>query len=142
MIQVLVLAAAVARAGEAPNPTPVVHAASAPAYMIAGGKGVATLLHNAATGSSEAAIDLLSFQDGAAVPPHVHAESAEFLYVLEGRAEMTIAGQVVVIQKGDALRVPAGVEHSAKVIGSLQAVQVYVGPGPEQRFAQGTPVTR
>lgn len=133
---------ALALADSPPVPAPVVAAATAPAYTIAGGKGVATLLHNASTGSAEAALGLLSLQDGAAVPAHVHAESAEFLYVLEGRAEMTIAGTVVAITKGDALRIPAGVEHSAKVVGSLSAVQVYVGPGPEQRFTQGAPVSR
>jgi quercetin dioxygenase-like cupin family protein len=111
--------------------------ATAPTFRIAAGRGTATLLLDAAQGASEASMTRLSFQDGAQVPPHVHDASAELLYVLEGRVEMVVAGEAVVAQKGDAIRIPAGVEHSARVVGGLEAVQVYVGPGPEQRFTQG-----
>lgn len=117
---------------------PVVDGDTAPAFRIADGKGVATMLLE----SGEAALTRLDFEDGATVPPHVHETSAEILYVLEGRAEMTVAGEKVVVEKGDAVRIPAGVEHSAKVTGSLRAVQVYAGPGPEQRFKKGEALKR
>lgn len=116
---------------------PVADGDTAPTYTIAAGKGTATLLLGPSTGAPEAAVDLLVLADGAVVPPHVHDGSVEVLYIVEGRAEMVIAGEAVVAEKGDAVRIPAGVEHSAKVTGSLRAVQVYVGPGPEQRFTQG-----
>jgi quercetin dioxygenase-like cupin family protein len=116
---------------------PVVDGDTAPAWRIAANKGVATLLFNASNGSPEAALDLLTFEDGATVPAHKHEGSVEILYVLEGRVEMVVGGEAVVAEKGDAVRIPAGVEHSARVVGSLSAVQVYVGAGPEQRFTQG-----
>jgi quercetin dioxygenase-like cupin family protein len=128
------LLAALAAAG------PVTDGDTAPSYRIAAGKGTATLLLGPANGTPEAALDVLTFEDGAAVPPHVHDASAELLYVLEGRVEMVIGGQVVVAEKGDAIRIPAGVEHSARAVGTLRAVQVYVGPGPEQRFTAGEKV--
>ncbi len=116
---------------------PVVHGDTAPAYRILAAKGTAELLLNATTGSPEAALDLLTLDDGAEATPHVHADSVEILYILEGRVEMVIGGVPWVAQKGDAVRIEKGVEHSARVIGSLKAVQVYVVAGPEQRFTAG-----
>ncbi len=116
---------------------PVVDGDTAPAYKILAGKGTAELLLNASTGSPEAALGLLTLADGAEVAPHVHADSVEILYVLEGRAEMVIGGVKWVAEKGDAVRIEKGAEHSAKVVGSLEAVQVYVAAGPEQRFTAG-----
>lgn len=116
---------------------PVVDGDTAPAYKILANKGSAELLLNASTGSPEAALDLLTLQDGAEAAPHVHADSVEILYILEGRVEMLIGGKPWVAEKGDAVRIEKGVEHSAKVVGSLKAVQVYVVAGPEQRFTTG-----
>jgi quercetin dioxygenase-like cupin family protein len=115
----------------------VVKGDAAPGYRILGGKGAATLLLNATNGAPEAALDLLELQDGAVVPAHVHADSIEILYVLEGRAEFVVAGVPLVAEKGDAVRIEEGAEHSARVVGSFRAVQVYVAAGPEQRFTAG-----
>ncbi|MBM4391135.1 MAG: cupin domain-containing protein [Deltaproteobacteria bacterium] len=116
---------------------PVIHGDTAPAYKILAGTGTAELLLNATNGSPEASLGTLSLADGAEVAPHVHADSVEILYVVEGRAEMVIGGQPWVAEKGDAVRIEKGVEHSARVTGSLRAVQVYVVAGPEQRFTAG-----
>ena len=120
------------------EPTYVVTGETAPAYEIAAGKGEARLLHGPSTGSAAAALELLRLAPGAAVPPHVHDGSTELLYIITGEVEMTVAGRVYRAGEDDAVHIPAGVEHSAKVVGSaLEAVQVYVGPGPEQRFTTG-----
>lgn len=125
-----------ARATEGPARL-VVSADAAPTYVIVGGKGQATLLHNLDTGSHEAALSVLVLAPGAEVPVHVHPTSAEFLYIESGTCELIIGGVKSVAGPGSAVRIPAGVPHSAKVISavqSLRAVQFYVGPGPEQRF--------
>jgi mannose-6-phosphate isomerase-like protein (cupin superfamily) len=111
----------------------------APRYPIANGKGSATLLLNASTGATAASMTLLELGKGAGVPEHVHETSAEILYIEEGAAEMTVDGQKLRVEKGDAVYIPAGAKHSAQVVseGPLKAVQVYAGPGPEQRFTQG-----
>lgn len=116
-----------------------VSTAEAPRHVIAQGKGSATLLLNPNTGASAASLSLLEFQPGAAVPEHTHEGSAEILYIEEGEAEMTLAGQTLRVGKGDAVYIPAGAKHSAKVVSAqpLRAVQVYAGPGPELRFTQG-----
>jgi mannose-6-phosphate isomerase-like protein (cupin superfamily) len=69
----------------------------------------------------------------------VHAESSELLYLKTGKVRMRIAGATMEASAGDVVYIPRGVEHSASVDGeaTVEAVQIYVGPGPEQRFTQG-----
>jgi quercetin dioxygenase-like cupin family protein len=111
----------------------------APRHVIAGGKGRATLLLNPSTGATAASVTLLELQPGAEVPEHIHDASAEILYIEEGTAEMTVSGETLRVGKGDAVYIPAGAKHSARVSPgpTFKAVQVYAGPGPEQRFTQG-----
>lgn len=111
----------------------------APRHQIAEGKGSATLLLNASTGAKAASLTLLELGPGAGVPEHVHEASAEILYIEDGAAEMTVDGQKLKVERGDAVYIPAGAKHSAKVVSAvpMRAVQVYAGPGPEQRFTQG-----
>jgi mannose-6-phosphate isomerase-like protein (cupin superfamily) len=128
------------------RPPPIQHvvkAADATTHVIAGGKGLATLLMNPATGMKEAALTRLVLEPGAEVPTHTHEESVEILYVERGRARMVVESETFEIGPGDGVYIPAAVPHSAEVVGDepLIAVQVYVGPGPEARFRQG-PVAR
>ncbi len=118
----------------------VVGTAQAPTFRIAQGKGTAILLVNEETGARAASMGVLELQGGAGVPEHVHEHSVEMLYVEEGDAEMTIEGQVLPVRSGDAVYIPAGTRHAARIpegTPRFRAVQVYVGPGPEQRFRQG-----
>ncbi|QSQ22066.1 cupin domain-containing protein [Pyxidicoccus parkwayensis] len=113
--------------------------AEAPRHVIAGGKGRATLLLNPSTGATAASVTLLELQPGAEVPEHTHDTSAEILYIEQGTAEMTVSGEKLRVGKADAVYIPAGAKHSARVLpgATFKAVQVYAGPGPEQRFTQG-----
>ncbi|HEX8439322.1 cupin domain-containing protein [Archangium sp.] len=121
----------------------VVGTAEAPTFRISQGKGTAILLVNEETGARAASLGVLELQGGAGVPEHIHEHSVEMLYVEEGGAEMTIEGQVLPVRAGDAVYIPAGTRHAARIpegTARFRAVQVYVGPGPEQRFRQGEPV--
>ncbi|HWX19920.1 MAG TPA: cupin domain-containing protein [Candidatus Binatia bacterium] len=64
---------------------------------------------------------------GQSNPLHVHSNSDEVIYVLSGRCEQRVGKETVILKAGDALRVPAGVPHQAKVLGheSLRSVVVY-----------------
>ncbi len=106
-------------------------------YAILAGKGMAKILLTAATGSKEAALTILVLEDGAQLTEHVHENSAELLYIEDGAIEMVIDGKAVKAVKGDAVYIPKGARHSARPtagVGPVRAVQIYVGPGPEQRF--------
>jgi quercetin dioxygenase-like cupin family protein len=121
----------------------VVGTTDAPAFRISQGKGTAILLVNEETGARAASLGVLELQAGAGVPEHVHEHSVEMLYVEEGGAEMTIEGQVLPVRQRDAVYIPAGTRHAARIpegTPRFRAVQVYVGPGPEQRFRQGEPL--
>jgi putative monooxygenase len=132
--------AVLSQAGEPAVPVRYqVPAREAPRHLIANGKGSATLLLNASTGATAASMTLLELSKGTSVPEHVHETSAELLYLEEGAVEMTVNGQKMRAEKGDAVYIPAGAKHSAQVVseGPMRAVQVYAGPGPEQRFTLG-----
>lgn len=114
--------------------------ATAPTYEIAAGKGQATLLLNAGAGSPEAALSRLVLRGGAQVPEHVHEKSAELLYVVRGEIVVHTEGRALALKAGDAVRIPAGHKHAGSVppaVEQAELVQVYVGPGPEQRFTTG-----
>ncbi|MGE4232849.1 MAG: cupin domain-containing protein [Bacteriovoracia bacterium] len=114
----------------------IVSKKEAPTYKILNEKGEATLLLNEATGSKELSLSALTLKPGAVVPEHIHETSVEVLYALEGALELTVEGKKFVVKKGDAAYIPQGAKHSARVAGKkpFAATQVYVGPGPEQRF--------
>jgi len=51
------------------------------------------------------------FPNGTFVPPHVHHEQDEFLYVLSGRYDVWLDGKEQVAKPGDLVRLPKGVPH-------------------------------
>jgi quercetin dioxygenase-like cupin family protein len=55
---------------------------------------------------------------GQSNPLHVHTNSDEVIYVLSGSCEQRVGNETVILKPGDALRVPAGVPHQAKVLGN------------------------
>lgn len=116
---------------------PLVDGETSPAYRIADGKGVATLLHNSSTGADAAALTILSIGPGGQLSTHVHDTSVEILYVMEGELRVVIAGQAFSAGPGDAVYIPANTQHIVEALASVKCVQVFVQPGPEQRYISG-----
>ena len=48
---------------------------------------------------------------GTFVPPHIHPEQDEFIYVLEGQFDLVLAGSEAVAEPGDLVRLPRGIPH-------------------------------
>lgn len=48
---------------------------------------------------------------GAFVPPHIHPEQDEFLYILEGRFDLLLDGAEQVAEPGDLVTLPRGIPH-------------------------------
>ena len=117
----------------------VVTGAGAPHFALGPTGSSVQLLLNPATGSRELSMNVLYLKPGATVPLHQHPHSDEAVYIQSGSVKMTIGEEILVARAGDAVYIPAGAQHSAKVLEGedLNAVQVYVGPGPEQRFTKG-----
>lgn len=109
-------------------------------YRMLGGHGeVALVLDKGVVGTDAFSQQRLTLQPGAAVPPHQHSGSAEIIYVISGKTEVTLGGKVKTLGPGEAIALPPGEQHAAKAVGTeaLQMVQFYVPGGPEQRFRGG-----
>ncbi len=52
-----------------------------------------------------------AFPPGTFVPPHIHPEQDEFLYILEGRLDFTLDGQDMAGAPGDLVKLPRGIPH-------------------------------
>lgn len=119
----------------------VLNKSAADTYAIAGGKAQAHLMLGEATGARRASMGYLDGKKGVVVPPHQHADSAELLWFVKGAGALTIAGTKYDVTPGTAVYIPAGAEHTFTASQDFEAVQVYAGPGPEQRFRKiGKPV--
>lgn len=123
------------------GPRPQVRDVSAVSPLkILGGKAKVRILFDEAIAKDKAAyIGALSAESGTLVPLHRHSGSSEYLFVIEGQAEMKIGGRVIPVQPGDGIQIPPGVEHGVSFSGAgvFKAVQFYTPAGPEQRFRGG-----
>lgn len=52
-----------------------------------------------------------TFPDGTFVPPHVHPDQDEYLYILEGRLDFMLDGRDASATPGDTVRLPRGKPH-------------------------------
>ncbi len=55
--------------------------------------------------------------------PSARREYETVGYVLEGRAELHVEGQMVLLNKGDSYVVPNGAEHSYRILETFSAVE-------------------
>ncbi|MDG1331816.1 MAG: cupin domain-containing protein [Crocinitomicaceae bacterium] len=58
------------------------------------------------------------------VKQHFHAEHTENLYVISGKATMTLADSTFTIRKGDHLTIPMGTPHSVTKVFGRKPLQV------------------
>lgn len=69
------------------------------------------------------------------VPEHVHETSAEVLLIQSGDGQMLLGDETFQLEPGRVVYVPADTTHGYTAgTAPLRAIQVYAGPGPEQRF--------
>jgi quercetin dioxygenase-like cupin family protein len=104
----------------------------------AGGKVKTRILFDAeTTGVPSASLSLIEIEAGTEIARHEHAESAEILYILSGRGELTIGSEKIPLGSDQAVHLPQNQPHSARLTEKTVALQVYAPAGPEQRFKQG-----
>ena len=48
---------------------------------------------------------------GTMVPPHIHPEQDEFIYMLEGKLDLILDGDEDFAEPGDLIRLPRGIPH-------------------------------
>jgi len=139
LLMVLCLGHGLAVAGE----NQVVRAGSAQTFRSPDGLATMELLLEPPDGSASY-LGRAVFLPGARSPVHQHPESEELVYVLSGSGTMTLGDATLAVEKGMAVRIPAGVPHSFTVGGEkpMEVVQVYSPGGPEQRFRAWEQLTK
>ncbi|MFH1138452.1 MAG: cupin domain-containing protein [Pseudomonadota bacterium] len=65
-----------------------------------------------------------------AIPPHAH--QAQWGIVIDGEVELTIGGVAKTYRQGDSYYIPEGVEHSARIISRLKALDLFDEPNRYQ----------
>jgi quercetin dioxygenase-like cupin family protein len=65
----------------------------------------------------------IALAPGATFPDHSHP-GEEIIYVLEGSFEYRVAGRPVTVGAGEVLFIPVGTVHSARNVGSGEAVEL------------------
>lgn len=71
------------------------------------------------------------------VKEHVHRESWEIIFAVEAKGTFTLDGERRRLESGQVVVVPPNTKHSWEPDPgtTLEAVQIYTPPGPEERFA-------
>jgi quercetin 2,3-dioxygenase len=71
---------------------------------------------------------------GPAVPAHVHQDTYEAIYCLDGRLRFTVDGKQHLLTRGDFLSIPAGSEHGYAMEAQLTRFASMYGPAGVERF--------
>lgn len=64
------------------------------------------------TGGAYSLCEYTAPPDGPSPPPHVHEDTDEGFYVLEGELECTVAGDTFMVETGGTVFVPRGTVHT------------------------------
>ncbi len=93
-------------------------------------KGVSMkVLRPSEEGKYKESVALVRVEAGSSVPPHIHENEDDNLYILAGRAKMRVADETCVLEKGIQVSVPAGIEHEIfDVTDDLKIYDIFV-PG-------------
>lgn len=85
------------------------------------------------TGAESFSAGVVVLEPGKGHERHTHPDSEEVLYVLSGEGVQTVADEEREVAAGDAIYIPAGVEHSTRNTSwePLRFLAMYGPPGPE-----------
>jgi mannose-6-phosphate isomerase-like protein (cupin superfamily) len=85
-----------------------------------------------------ASLQIMLASKDAPVPRHEHAKSWEVIGLLQGNGSFSLGGKAREVTTQTILAIPPATDHAFAPAGDtgLLAVQLYVPPGPEQRFKE------
>ncbi|MFE9613393.1 cupin domain-containing protein [Streptomyces sp. NPDC006012] len=105
------------------------------AAEVAGGDPVAVrlLADSSATGGALSTVRVTLARGADGARPHLHRNSAELFYVLDGAADLLSGDDVVTAGRGDLVVVPPDKPHAfAAVPGSTADILIVITPGVER----------
>ncbi len=86
------------------------------------------------TGVEGVTVGMARIEAGNENPLHIHGNCAEIMVLLSGTIEHVVGVDVVDIEAGDALIVPAGMPHQARNVGSSTAEMLVVYNAGRREF--------
>ena len=75
--------------------------------------------------------EIVCYEPGQSTVMHSHPREEEAIYVLEGTATMSIAGENITVPAGSIVRFPANVPHDVRNLGSDRCVIMFVKVNPK-----------
>jgi len=75
--------------------------------------------------------EIACYEPGQSTPMHHHPREEEAIFVLQGSANMNIAGEEHVVRAGAIVRFPANVPHDVRNLGSERCVIMFVKVNPK-----------
>src|SRR5213594_5060373 len=75
--------------------------------------------------------EIACYEPGQSTVMHSHPREEEAIYVLEGTATMSIAGENVTVPAGSIVRFPANVPHDVRNLGSDRCVIMFLKVNPK-----------
>ncbi|MFF7475987.1 cupin domain-containing protein [Streptomyces sp. NPDC008092] len=95
--------------------------------------GVRLLADSSATGGALSTVRVTLGEGADGAVPHLHRNSAELFYLLDGAADVLSGDDVVTAGRGDLVVVPPGRPHAfAAVPGSTADILIVITPGVER----------
>jgi quercetin dioxygenase-like cupin family protein len=75
--------------------------------------------------------EIACYEPGQSTVMHSHPSEEEAIFVLEGTANMSIAGEEVVAQAGSIVKFPSSVPHDVRNLGPERCVIMFVKVNPK-----------
>ena len=75
--------------------------------------------------------EIACYEPGQSTVMHQHPKEEEAIYVLEGRAHMSIDGQEVVVNAGSIVKFPRSVPHDVRNLGPERCVIMFLKVNPK-----------
>ncbi|WP_035748852.1 cupin domain-containing protein [Glycomyces sp. NRRL B-16210] len=95
------------------TPAPVIARAAAAERLAHAQESVMTLLADSSQTGGALSVTRSTFPDGGdGAPPHFHTGASESLFVIAGRLQVLAGEEVVVLEAGDFVTLPAGLPHA------------------------------
>ncbi|MEU6199838.1 cupin domain-containing protein [Streptomyces sp. NPDC047061] len=94
---------------------------------------VRLLADSSSTGGALSTVRVTLGEGADGAVPHLHRNSAEMFYLLDGAADLLSGDDVVTAERGDLVVIPPGAPHAfAAVPGSTADILVVITPGVER----------
>jgi len=86
------------------------------------------------TKSDDITMGRVVIKKGKSNPRHIHGNCSEVIHLQRGRLKHFVGNEFVLMESGDTLMVPTGLDHYALNIGDEDAVMIVAYPAGQRHF--------